>query len=87
MRNIRCRSTRAERTLALLIESGIVYFISSVRQITPRIETETEGTVYQIACLVGLPIRVSFGTLGDIYSPINQIVAVCSMTNTATDVC
>ncbi|PSR77964.1 hypothetical protein PHLCEN_2v7622 [Hermanssonia centrifuga] len=57
LRSIRNKSTKAERVLALLVESGIIYCLS--------------GATVLISTLIPLP----FGTLGDIYTPINIQIA------------
>ncbi|KAJ3543108.1 hypothetical protein NM688_g5898 [Phlebia brevispora] len=55
--NARNRHTQAERILALLIETGVLYLVSSV------------------LLLVFMPIRLSFGTIGDIYTPCHLQIA------------
>lgn len=73
--NIRNKTTRSERILALLIESGFLYCISGVSLVYPQFETHAL-TFLKATVLLATVIHLPFGTLGDIYTPINIQIAV-----------
>lgn len=67
------------------MESGIVYFLSSVMSRLHLRILFASDTAAQVILIVLMVLRLPRGTLGDIYSPVNQIVAVRPFTSPAGD--
>lgn len=69
------KTSRSEKVLVLLIESGLFYCISGVSSIQSGLFT-LALTKRQATVLICSVVRLPVGTLGDIYTPVNVQIAV-----------